>query len=116
MCFSVLLLIFSHTSRIGAMRIDFGSSGLDAVFTSGAGKIRLPIGVINSLRKKLILLDSAPDERTLRNWKSLHYEKLQGDRSHQRSIRINNQWRLIFQILENQNSPTLLIVSVEDYH
>ena len=97
------------------MQIDYGTSGLEAVLTASAGKIKLPIAVINSLRRKLIILEQAPDERTLRNWKSLHYEKLQGDRSNQRSIRLNDQWRLIFE-LPDQQPTKLLLIAVEDYH
>lgn len=97
------------------MQIDYGTSGLEIALTPEAGKLRLPVAIINSLRRKLIELDAAPDERTLRNWKSLHFEKLQGDRAHQRSIRLNDQWRLIFEILD-QKPPTLLLIAVEDYH
>ena len=96
------------------MNIDFGTSGLETAETAQAGKLKYPISAIFSLRKKLVLLRSAPDERTLRNWKSLHYEKLQGDRSHQRSIRLNKQWRMIFEL---RDKPlTILIISIEDYH
>ena len=98
------------------MDYDFGSSGLDAVITPDARKLKLPVGVIKSLQSKLVVIKAAPDERTLRNWRSLHYEKLKGDRSHQRSIRLNDQWRLVFEILDKQTPPTVLIVAVEDYH
>ena len=76
----------------------------------------MPISVINSLRNKLVVLRAAPDERTLRNWKSLHYEKLQGDRSEQRSIRINNQYRMVFMIDTERKPNKITVLSVEDYH
>jgi proteic killer suppression protein len=62
------------------------------------------------------VLEAAPDERTLRNWKSLHYEKLKGDRKGQRSIRLNGQWRLVFILDEATLPPTIAVVAVEDYH
>ena len=77
------------------MEIDFRDKTLELVETDRAAETRLPVSVINSLRQKLVVLRAAPDERTLRNWKSLHYEKMEGD---ERSIRLNKQFRLIFLI------------------
>lgn len=84
--------------------------------TDRATEVRLPVSVINSLRQKLVVIRAAPDERTLRNWKSLHYEKLEGDRDGQRSIRLNNKWRLVFNIDSECKPPKLSILTVEDYH
>ena len=56
------------------MDIEFSDSRLALVETTRAAETRLPIAVINSLRSKLVIIRAAPDERTLRNWKSLHYE------------------------------------------
>lgn len=75
------------------MDIEFRDEKLALVETDRAAETKLPVSVINSLRKKLGIMRAAPDERTLRNWKSLHYEKMDGD---ERSIRLNDQYRLIF--------------------
>jgi len=75
------------------MDVEFRDKSLALIETDRAAETRLPISVINSLRQKLVVIRAAPDERTLRNWKSLHYEKMDGD---ERSIRINRQFRLIF--------------------
>lgn len=72
--------------------------------------------LLKACSRKLQLLEAAPDERTLRNWKALHYEKLKGNRSHQRSVRINIQWRYVFQLNETTTPPTIEDVAVEDYH
>lgn len=77
------------------MEIDFRDKTLALVETDRAAETRLPVSVINSMRQKLVVLRAAPDERTLRNWKSLHYEKMEGD---ERSIRLNKQFRLIVSI------------------
>ena len=81
-----------------------------------AAKSGLPVEVVKSLERKLVVLRAAPDERTLRNWKSLHYEKLKGPRDGQRSIRLNDQWRLVFRLNETTTPPTIEILAVEDYH
>jgi proteic killer suppression protein len=75
------------------MDVEFRDKSLALIETDRAAETRLPIAVVNSLRQKLVVIRAAPDERTLRNWKSLHYEKMDGD---ERSIRINKQFRLIF--------------------
>ncbi len=98
------------------MKIEFRDSRLALIQTDRAGETKLPFPVIKSCRNKLIVLKDAPDERTLRNWKSLHYEKLEGKRKGQRSIRINNQYRLIFLLNDSQSPPIITILAVEDYH
>src|ERR1022692_2894342 len=90
------------------MDIEFRDSRLSLIETDRAMETRLPVSVITSCRHKLVVLRAAPDERTLRNWKSLHYEKLEGDRSGQRSIRLNKQWRLVFTLNSDLTRQDLL--------
>ena len=98
------------------MEVEFRDKRLALVETDVAAELRLPISVIKSLRQKLVVIRAAPDDRTLRNWKSLHYEELEGDRAGQRSIRINKQWRLVF-LLDTECKPNkMTILRVEDYH
>jgi proteic killer suppression protein len=98
------------------MEVDFKDKDLEAIETDAAAQTGLPVAIIKSCRRKLIFLRSAPDERTIREWKSLHYEKLQGDREGQRSIRLNDKWRLVFELEEECNPPKIIILAVEDYH
>ncbi len=97
------------------MEIEFRDTSLALVETDRAAETRLPIAVIKALRRKLHVIRQAPDERTLRNWKSLHYEKLKGRRE-ERSIRINDQWRLVFTIDTESKPNRVTILQVEDYH
>lgn len=98
------------------MRIIFLDSRLAAIRSTDAARLGFPMTVIKACRNKLIFLESAPDERTLRNWKSLHYEKMKGNREEHRSIRLNDQWRLVFKLNETTNPSTIEIVSIVDYH
>jgi proteic killer suppression protein len=59
------------------MEVEFKDESVGLVETDRAAETKLPAEVINSLRQKLVVIRAAPDERTLRNWKSLHYEKLE---------------------------------------
>ena len=52
------------------MDVEFRDKTLALIETDRAAETRLPISVINSLRQKLVVIRAAPDERTLRNWKS----------------------------------------------
>ena len=58
----------------------------------------------------------AEDERDLYALRSLHYEKLKGARKHQRSLRLNDQFRLIVEIEETQGARTIVVKGIEDYH
>jgi toxin HigB-1 len=97
------------------MEVEFQDEAAALVETERATESRLPIEVINSLRQKLVVIRAAPDERTLRNWKSLHYEKLEGP-GDQRSIRINKKWRLVFTIDTKVRPNKITVLGVKDYH
>lgn len=98
------------------MKIVFADPDMALIETDQAHTTRLPVAVIRSARRKLHLLRSATDDRSLRNWKSLHYEKLKGDRDGQRSIRLNDQYRIIFQLDEATEPRTITVLAIEDYH
>jgi proteic killer suppression protein len=97
------------------MEVEFADATLELIETVDAGATRLPIAVIKSARRKLTLLRAAVDDRSLRNWKSLHYEKLRGDRDGQRSIRLNDQYRLVF-TLSDKEPLIVTVLAIEDYH
>lgn len=98
------------------MEIVFADETLALIETDEAGATRLPVAVIKSARRKLTVLRAAIDDRSLRNWKSLHYEKLRGGREGQRSIRLNDQFRMVFALNERTDPQTVTIIAIEDYH
>src|SRR6266545_4870644 len=89
---------------IDCMEIEFVDSRLATIETPNAGMTGLPVPVIKAARRKLTVLRAATDDRVLRNWKSLHYEKLKGDRAGQRSIRVNDRYRIVF-TLDSDTDP-----------
>ena len=98
------------------MEVKFNDKDLALIETDRAAETRLPVSVINSFRRKLVVIRAAPDERTLRNWKSLHYEKLEGKKSGRRSIRLNDQWRVVFTLNTDSKPNKITVLAVEDYH
>lgn len=71
--------------------------------------------LVKAYRSRMQLIRAAADERDFYALKSLHYEKLKGQRKHQRSMRLNKQFRLVVE-LEQVAGKTIVIVSIEDYH
>ena len=62
------------------------------------------------------LIRAAVDIRAFYALKSLHFEKLKGDREGQYSMRLNEQWRLIVRLAQKPDGTTIVIVSIVDYH
>ena len=105
-----------QTRRKYAMEIEFQDKTLALLLTERAAESRLPISVIKSFRNKYSVIQSAPDERTLRNWKSLHFEKLKGSMDGRYSIRLNDQWRLVFSLTNDCGYSKVIMLGIEDYH
>lgn len=72
--------------------------------------------IVKAFRKRIALIRAAKDEQDFYSMKSLHYEKLRGKRGHQRSMRLNDQFRLIVEIQRSGDRRTVVVVGVEDYH
>lgn len=98
------------------MKIEFRDAKLALILTDRAAETGLPFAVIKSCREKLIFLEDAPSERTIRNWRSLHYEKLKGNRQGERSIRLNKKWRLVFELDGSGERIKILVVAVENHY
>lgn len=98
------------------MRLTFANNDLALIETDKAHELKLPVAVVKSARRKLQVIRAAPDERTLRKWKSLHFEKLQGDRSDEHSIRLNKQWRITFFLHTDSEPHEIEVTAIEDYH
>ncbi len=73
---------------------------------------------VHGFRKVMNVIRGVSNETELYQWKGLRFEKLKGSRSHQRSLKINEQWRLIVEIEkgEGQNANICVIKAIEDYH
>jgi proteic killer suppression protein len=97
------------------MKIVFATKRLALIRTDRAHELGLPFGVIKAAREKLIFLAEAPDERTIRNWKSLNYKRLEGKDDH-RQVRINEQYRIIFTIDNESVPPVITILEIGDPH
>ena len=84
------------------MDVEFADDSLDRLETDPGFNAGFSREIVRSFRKLIQIIRSAPDERTFYSLKSLHFEKLKGKRDHQRSMRLNSQWRLIIEFKANE--------------
>src|SRR6185312_4272722 len=69
-----------------------------------------PASVVKAYRKRINFIRQAASERDLYSWKSLQVEKLKGARQGQQSMRLNDQWRLIFMIEGTSDSKVFVVI------
>jgi len=77
------------------MIISFGNSNTEQVWLGNRVK-KLPIEIQNNGRRKLRMLNNSVDIADLRIPPANRLEKLSGKLKEFYSIRINDQWRIIF--------------------
>ena len=98
------------------MEVRFADKDLDKLETDPRFDAGYPQEVVRKFRLRMQLIRQAEDERDFYAMKSLHYEKLKGKRSHQRSMRLNQQWRLVLTIEQARDQKVVVVISIEDYH
>ena len=98
-------------TRKVCMIVSFGSKVTEKIWQGERVK-KLPLEIQQIGRRKLRMLNNSRDVNDLRIPPSNRLEKLKGNKKEFYSIRINNQWRIIFK-WENNHS---LEVEILDYH
>jgi proteic killer suppression protein len=79
------------------MIVSFRDAWLAAFFTDAVRSRNIPADLGEPLFRKLQMLDDATSDQDLRVPPSNHFEKLRGRLKGFHLIRVNRQWRLIFQ-------------------
>lgn len=72
--------------------------------------------LVKAYRKKIQILRAATDERDLYAMRSLHLEKLSGNRAGTSSVRLNKQFRLILDVETSSDGRVVIVVDLVDYH
>lgn len=78
------------------MITGFRDEWLHAFFVDDLSARAIPPDIASRLFRKLQMIDDATNDSDLRAPPSNHFEKLRGDLDGWHSIRVNDQWRLIF--------------------
>jgi proteic killer suppression protein len=99
-----------------AFEIRFKNESLEKLQVENAKDDKAyPPGIGKRFRWTLGYIRSAISERDLYAMRGLGFEKLQGKREHQYSMKLNDQWRLILE-MEDGNPRIVWVVAIEDYH
>ena len=93
------------------MIVSFGSKETERIWNGERVK-NLPVEIQQVGRRKLRMLNNSQNLKDLRVPPSNKLEKLSGKLSEFYSIRINDQWRIVF-IWDGANASE---VSIMDYH
>jgi toxin HigB-1 len=89
----------------------FASDETKKIFL-GNTSTKVPKDIQRTARRKLIFIDDAEDLQDLLAPPGNRLEKLKGGRAGQYSIRINDQWRICFEWVENKARN----VEIVNYH
>ncbi len=93
------------------MIVTFGSKNTEKIWNGERIK-KLSLEIQTTARRKLRMLNNSQNINDLKVPPSNHLEKLKGKLKDFYSIRINEQWRIIF-IWKNNNAHKVEII---DYH
>ena len=98
------------------MEVRFGTDALGRLETDPHYDGGYTEAIVKSYRRKIRYLKQALDERDFQHMNSFHFERLKGNRDHQYSIRLNDQWRLILEFAGKAPNKIIVVVGIEDYH
>lgn len=116
----MVLDIFSMMLYIKPVEVTFASDDLERLELDAKWTAGLSQAIVKAFRKRMQQIRAATDEREFYRLRSLRFEKLEGKRQHQHSMRLNNQYRLILEVLkenpEGKKNKVIKVISIEDYH
>lgn len=80
-------------------------------------KFKLPFqkSIVQQYKNRITLLESIEKITDLYSFKSLHFEKLKGEKTGQSSIRLNDQYRLIIEQITDE-VVKILIVEISKHY
>jgi len=90
---------------------DFGDKETEKIWNGNISR-KLPRDIQDRVRRKLRMLNNSQNINDLQIPPSNRLERLKGTMKQYHSIRINDQWRIIFK-WKNENASDVKIV---DYH
>lgn len=98
------------------MKVEFANDDLARIRTDQAHRMGLPFVVIKSARNKLIQLEAAADERDLIKIRGLDYKTRKGGTNETKSIRVNDQYRILFTLSITGSITVATITFIGDPH
>lgn len=94
------------------MKVKFNTKELETFYITPLeeikGKLPFSKDIIKAFKKKVQVLISVESVNDLKQFRSLNFEALKGDRKGEFSVRLNIQYRLIFTIEREGNGDYVL--------
>jgi toxin HigB-1 len=97
------------------MIVSFRDEWLRAFFVDDVRSRNIPSDLESRLFRKLQMIDDATTDQDLRVPPSNHFEKLRSKLADFHSIRVNKQWRLIFQWDGGRGEATSIYLDDHNY-
>lgn len=79
------------------------------------GKVPFQKNIIQQYKNRIVLLESIEKTTDLYSFKSLHFEKLRGNKTGQSSIRLNDRYRLIIEQISDEVEKILIVEISKHY-
>jgi proteic killer suppression protein len=98
------------------MTVRFEDRGLEEADADPSKLAGVSKAIDKKFRDRMRTIRDAPDERDFYALKSLHFEKLKDNEGQERSMKLNDQWRLIVRLEGEAPHKTVVIVAIKDYH
>lgn len=98
------------------MEVEIADKKLRALYTDPQATGGYSDAIVKRFRFVMGLIVNAQDERDFYFLSGLRFEKLKGNRSHQHSFRLNDQWRLIVELRGKGPRKTVGVIEIADYH
>jgi proteic killer suppression protein len=97
------------------LRYRFDDKKLEQLYLHETGCEQYPAGVADAFIRRVRAIEAASDERDLRALKSLHFEKLQGEKDRY-SVRLNKAWRLILTFEKDKDGKIVVIIEINKHY
>lgn len=102
------------------MKVDFKTDYLEYLYITPLeevkGKHQFPKEIIKQFKKKVQLLTVISKIEQLKQFRGLNFEFLKGDRKGECSIRLNNQYRLVFEQTKEDEISLILINEISKHY
>lgn len=98
------------------MDIEFADEQLERLGSDPQDAGGFPPGIAKAFRRRLWFIANATGVADLYALRGARFEKLRGDRAGQYSMRLNDQWRLILELVGPESEETVRVIEIVDYH
>ena len=97
------------------MKFQFDNSDLSDLYYAGKGKELYPEYVVTAFYKRMQLIRNAVNLNDLKSINGNKFEKLRGE-DNKYSIRLNDQFRLIFHLGSDGSCVVLIISEISNHY